>query len=404
VFASHAHKPLASGFDLTPQWIAAGIVASVLVGLAVTVQPVPVLAAVALPILLALVVSRPEWILILFLTAGIYKQDPRITSVLPIDVTIVMGSVLVLTILVEAVRRPLRIPGQIWLLAPLVVMVAQGIIGRAPEYGHEKALRFCTLTMLGVLGGCVLLTETERLKRFLLAIAAVGFLLSVDATHQPETTTEGRLTAHGSNPIALARVGALTLAFAWIRFHFARKPFDKVLYIVILAVASVCVLGAGSRGPVLSIVLGMGLISFVTTAHHGRSPVGITTMLLVGGLAALVISFSVIPSLPLYRFKLLFSEDKGTSIFLRGLLMATAFKLMLTHPFGLGVGASRATPFSISSTRTTSSSKWAARRAGFRSSVSCCSSAGASSASSTSCARSTLGAFCSSRSPSWHRE
>jgi len=169
-------------------------------------------------------------------------------------------------------------------------------------------------------------------------LAIVGFALSLDAIRQPETTTEGRLTAHGSNPISLARIGSLTLAFAWIRFQLAQKPHDKLLYIGVLAVSCICVLGAGSRGPVLSIVLATAAISFHTRRYHGRSPISVGAMLLIIAIATIVISFAAIPSLPLYRFQLLFSEDKGTSVLLRGMLMTTAFKLMLANPFGLGVG------------------------------------------------------------------
>jgi len=307
-------------------------------GVAATHTPGLALAAFALPVLLAFVVTRPEWILILFLTAGIYKQDPRVTSVLPVDVTVVLGGLLVLALLVHVVRRDVRIPPQVFLLVPLVVMLLHGLLGRAPEYGHEKALRFCTLTLLSIIASAVLFNDRRALQRFLVAIAVIGFVLSLDALSQRNVTSEGRLTGYGSNPIPLARIGALTLAYGWVRFHFARRPFDRVLYAAVLAVSCVCVLGAGSRGPVLAIVLGMAAISMHTAVHHGRSPIGTTTLLMIAGFVAAGILFASLPSLPLQRFQLLFSEDKGTSILLRGMLMATALNFTLTHPLGLGVG------------------------------------------------------------------
>jgi hypothetical protein len=316
----------------------AAVAGALVLGIAVAHSAALVLALCALPVLFVLVGARPEWVLILFLTAGIYKQDPRVTSILPFDVTVVLGVLLVLALVLHAVRRPVRFPAQGLLLVPLIVMLVHGLLGRAPDYGHEKALRFCTLTLLAILASGVLFAERTDMRRFFFALAAIGFVLCFDALSQRNMTSEGRLTGFGSNPIPLGRISALTLAYGWVRFHFAQKPFDKALYAAVLAVSCACVLGAGSRGPVLSILAGMALISVYTSAHHRRSPIGMTTLLLVAGFVTVAILFASIPSLPLHRFQLLFSEDKGTSVLLRGMLMATAYKLMLAHPFGIGVG------------------------------------------------------------------
>jgi hypothetical protein len=308
--------------------------------LGVTVASLPVLALallLAAPVLL-LVVRRPEWILILFLTAGIYKQDPRLARVLPLDVTMVTGGLLAVAVVIRVARRPLHVPAAALALLPLVAAVGLGLVSGAGEYGADKAMRFCTLTVLAIVAGCVLLEDRPSLVRFLWGLAVLGFLLSLDATQAEQTTSEGRLTAHGSSPIALARIGALTLAFGWVRFHFARRPFDKLACLGVLAVSCLCVLAAGSRGPLLSIVGGMMLISVVSAAHHGRSPLSMTSILIVVGLGAAAVSLAAIPSLPLHRFQLLVSEDKGTSILLRGMMFATAWKLTLTHPLGIGVG------------------------------------------------------------------
>lgn len=308
--------------------------------LGVMVAMVPALALallLAAPVLL-LVLCRPEWILILFLTAGIYKQDPRLASVLPLDVTMVTGVLLAVAVVVRVARRPVHLPPQAVVLVPLVAAVGLGLVGGAGEYGADKAMRFCTLTLLAIVAGVVLLEDRQSLVRFLLGLAALGFFLSLDATQAEQTTSEGRLTSHGSNPIALARMGALTLAFGWVRFHFARRSVDKLLYLLVLGVACICVLAAGSRGPLLSIVGGMMLISITSAAHHGRSPLSMTSILIIVGLGAAAISLAAIPSMPLYRFQLLVSEDKGSSILARTMLFAIAWKLTLAHPLGVGIG------------------------------------------------------------------
>jgi hypothetical protein len=320
------------------RWILVALLAAPLLGAAVARAPVLTLLALATPFLLTFVVGRPEWVLLLFLTAGIYKNDPRITTALPCDVTVLMGSLLILTLVMHIVRKPIRISGQVLLLVPMVLMVLRGVLGGASDYGEEKAMRFCTLTLLALVGSNVLLADKQGIERFLAGIVVLGCFLCIDSISQHTITSEGRLTAHGSNPISLARIGAFTLAFGWVRLHLARQAAMKLLAIGILGLGCWCLIATGSRGPVVSTVMSMSVISIVTTRWHGRSPIGLSTVMLLGGLAALVLSLAAIPQLPLQRFALLFSDDKGTSILLRAMLMAAAFNLMLANPLGLGVG------------------------------------------------------------------
>ena len=103
----------------------------------------------------------------------------------------------------------------------------------------------------------------------------------MSAAQSPETTPEGRLTFQGSNPISFGRIAALSMAFAWLRLHFTRRPFEIVVSVLVLAVSSYGVLAAGSRGPLISLLFSMSLISIVTARHHGRSPMSLRLLLLV---------------------------------------------------------------------------------------------------------------------------
>ena len=300
----------------------------------------PILPAVILlaPIALLLALYVPEGLFVLFLTAGVYKADPRLESLVPVDVTVLLGVWLALSMLLRGIRKDIRVPGPVWLLAPLVVTMAVGVLRAPVPYGAEKAAQFCTLTMLALVASIVLLEDRKRLRRFFVSISVVAILLSIYAASAPETTSEGRLTLQGSSPISLGRVASLALAFGWLHFHFHRRAFDRLVAVGILAISCYCVLAAGSRGPLLSFLLGLGVVSVICHRAHGMSPMSIRVVLLIVVCATLIVLLGFIPSLPLYRFQLLFSEQKGASILLRGFLFMTAWQLMLTHPFGLGVG------------------------------------------------------------------
>ncbi len=307
-------------------------------GLTVTFAPAVLALVLGLPALLLLVVSFCETTLVLFLTAGVYKQDSFLVQYMPIDTTVCLGLLLLLATGIAVCRRPIHFPKAMWLLAPTFLVILVGL-GLGPgEYGLEKGQRFLTLTLLVIVSSVILLGERRALERFLGSLALMAVLLTLYAAQSPENTSMGRLTVQGSSPIAFARIATLSLAFGWLRLHFARRPFEFVASIAILAVSSYGVLAAGSRGPLISLILSMVLISLVTASHHGRSVLSMRLLLILTVLVILTVALANIPSLPLYRFQLLLSGDKGASILSRGILFATAWQLMLAHPLGLGVG------------------------------------------------------------------
>jgi len=307
-------------------------------GIAAAFSPSLTLGVALCPALALAVFRYPEPLIVLFLTAGLVKQDPRVNALIEADLTVVFGALLVLAVVARVVARPMRLPAAIVFAIPMAVVSAASMLSPTGAYGADKALRFCTLTLLALVAPAILADDRRRMGRFLLGLAVLGFAASLTAIQSQETTHWGRLTANGSNPISLARIGALAFAFGWIRFHFARQPFERAVAIAMLAVAALCVLASGSRGPALSVVAGFAVISAITYVQHRRSIIGIGPLLVCGGLAAVALTVVTIPSVPLYRFQLLFSGEGGSSVIVRGLIYATALGLTLRNPLGIGLG------------------------------------------------------------------
>jgi hypothetical protein len=290
----------------------------------------------AIPIVIVLAMSRPEVLLVLFITAGLYKQDPRIVGIVPFDLTIGLGALLAITLLPRLGRT--HVPRQCILLLPLFVVVAWGMFSPANAYGAEKAMLFCTLTALTTAASIVVIDSPRRMQRFLITLAVVGFVISVDAVRHQDTTSWGRLSVNGANPIALGRIGAIAFAFAWIRFHFASTPIERLMMMAVLGFSTICTLASGSRGPVVSTMFSLALISCVTYAAHRRMPIALGPLLAFGLLALVIFSLASGPEIPVHRFELLLSENKGTSILVRGYMFVTAWQLTVANPFGIGIG------------------------------------------------------------------
>jgi len=307
-------------------------------GVAASLSPLLTLGVALCPALALAVFRYPEPLIVLFLTAGLVKQDPRISTLTDVDLTVIFGALLVLAVVARAVARPVRLPAPIVLAVPMVLAAAWSMLSPSGAYGSDKALRFCTLTLLALVVPSLLADDRQRMGRFLLGLAVLGFAASLTAIQSQETTEWGRLTAHGSNPIPLGRIGALAFAFGWIRFHFARQPFERILAIAMLAVSALCVLASGSRGPALSVVASFVVISAITYVQHRRSIIGIGPLVVCSGLAAVALTMVTIPSLPLHRFQVLFNGEGGASVIVRGLMYATALGLTLQNPLGIGLG------------------------------------------------------------------
>jgi hypothetical protein len=292
-------------------------------------------AAVAV-VAIVLALSRPELVIVLFVTAGLYKQDPRITGLIPYDVTVLLGVLLVIAVLPRI--RHTRIPPQSALLVPLFAAAAWGLLSPANTYGAEKALLFCTLTALVTLSSVILIDSPLRLQRFLVALAVLGLVVSVDALRHQDAGQWGRLASEGSNPIALGRIGAIAFAFAWIRCHVAKSRLERLGMVAVLGFSAMCALASGSRGPVISTLVSLGLASAVTYSAHRRMPIALGPAIVCAALAMILIGLASGPTIPLHRFELLVSEDKGASILVRAFMFATAWKLTLANPLGLGIG------------------------------------------------------------------
>ena len=312
--------------------------ATLAIGGLAALHPGLLLAGVVAPLLLVASFTRPEIVLVLFLTAGVYKQHTLVTRLVPFDVTVGIAAVLCVALLVRVLRRPVHIPLAALLLLPLLVAVGLGLMSPPNAYGAEKASRFLTLTCLAMVSGVVFLDRREQMHRFLVGVAVLGMVITVSAVMEGSATEMGRLTLAGSSPIALARVGALTFAFGWLRFHFARSLAGRIGAAAIVILTLFCVLNSGSRGPTLSVAVALVGVSVITALHHGRSPIGLLPLILIAGIVTLLVSILTLPYIPLYRFELLFSENKGASVLARSLLFAIAWKLTLQNPLGIGIG------------------------------------------------------------------
>lgn len=291
---------------------------------------------VLFPLLIIVGLQYPESLLAFFLTAGFYK-----TSIpLPIDVTILAAIALILLAALRLGKTGgVSVPTPVWGFVACSLLVLVGALQpAATAYGVDKALRLATLGSVSVFAPMILIRSERsliRLAAWLLGVGAVMSVLAVLAGGDP--LAGGRYTALGSNTIALGRVSAIALAVLAVTAVWNSRFRIPALAAAFLPALSL--LGSGSRGPAIAVVLGLvvllGVKMITTTTGRVRSvAVGAIFVLLVVAAVALA------PSVALERFDLLFEGGGGHSGASRLILLGDSARMFSRDPIaGAGTGA-----------------------------------------------------------------
>ncbi len=295
------------------------------------------------PVGLALVLL-PEITLVLYLNAGSFKLDPRLRPLASLfDLTLLMAGVLLVAVLYRLILRKEKL---IWTREASVAFVFSGLVllsvlyTPAASFGLDKAFRFSVLTMLAFVAPLMLVRSTKSVWLFY----ATWFLIAAVFTSDAITKlgTGQRVSAFNATNIAMGRtlgVAILILLFSVLMANVPR--IWQLLGVVGLALMSVALLAAGSRGPLLMLALTVPATVALASGrlqNQGR-------MLLVVVILALVlfITFAagLVPQQAMERYTLLLNNaEADTSAQARLAVMRDAWELFVTRPlFGWGIGA-----------------------------------------------------------------
>jgi O-antigen ligase len=311
------------------------LAASVIVGFAIfSFSPDPrvlVLVFVGAAALLGLLLY-PELALALYVVIGDVKGDERVAALLPWDLTLALGGVLIAGILLNFLRkrRTVAMPPAYFLFVALVaLMVASLSYTPVLDAGLEKVGRFLTVTGIVIVAPFFVLGTAQAMKRFLtgFAVAAIvicGYSLS-------SLGGSDRLVTPSSNTIGLGHIACGLILILWFG-ALPRVPFLKrILIYPLLFVPALSLIGSGSRGAALA----LGAVILLSLFFHRA---------LVADLVCLAaLGFAAIPfvNLPQASFEYLGTLVNSTSVngllFFRAELLSYGWKLLQEHPL-LGVG------------------------------------------------------------------
>ena len=168
----------------------------------------------------------------------------------------------------------------------------------SPEYGFRKALRFNTFAITMFITPLLIIKSPEDSKRllsyfyFLLAVIISIMLFQFIyfltwGNFAVVLTFWNRISIPGANPIQVSRYLAIGAAMM-IALLIRNKPSKSLHYFAILFVILLSIILSGSRGPLISVIIGISVYAFLYEKKYsariygyGVLALGIVAMLLL---------------------------------------------------------------------------------------------------------------------------
>jgi len=295
----------------------------------------PRTAAIGLLAVTALIalLAYPELALALYVVIGDVKGDERVAALLPWDLTLALGGLLIVGILLNflRVKRTVAMPGSYFLFIILVTMMVTSL-SYTPvlDSGLEKLGRFLTVTGIVIVAPFLVLGTSQAMKRFLWGFSTTAFVIC--AYSLTSLGGSDRLVTPSSNTIGLGHIacGLILIIFFGVLPHLSFLK-RMVLY-PILAVPMLALVGSGSRGAAIALILVL-----VISVSFQRS-----LLLDLGCMSALGLALIPFVNIPRASFEYLGTLANCQSVkallFFRAELLVYGWGLLQRHPLtGVGI-------------------------------------------------------------------
>ncbi|HTW24423.1 MAG TPA: O-antigen ligase family protein [Candidatus Baltobacteraceae bacterium] len=286
------------------------------------------LGAAALGVLLA----YPELALALYVVIGDVKGDDRVASLLPVDLTLALGAVLLAGIGLNCLRkkRAAAMP-PVYLLFVALIAVMITSLSYTPVFsaGLEKLCRFLTVTGIVIVAPFFVLGTPQAMKRFLAGFGIVAF--AICAWSLSGLSGAARLATPSDNTIGLGHIACELILLIWFavipRYRFPKRLAAYAL----LGVPAVAMIGSGSRGPLIA----CAIVILLSPVFHRKL---LLDLACIAGLGLAAIPFVKIPDSAIdYLGTLVRGQSVGSVLDFRSDLLDYGWKLLQRHPL-IGTG------------------------------------------------------------------
>ncbi len=300
--------------------------------------------------LFSILFKFPEYGFVLFLFAGTYKEDPRL-SFLPdyFDLTIFFYIFTILAYLYGLHSKQFKFvfpPRK--LLIPYLCLVIYASVGLmyTPvfDYGLSKLLRFAFLTGFKLIFPCLALNEQTRLNRFFLGIIGFGLLMAIDLLAKNALSHTIVRVSFGTNYLGVGRTLGAAGILSFLYYLYAKKISGKIFYFLTFGVLTFGLLVSAGRGP--QIAFGLAILFILSLlislwVFRKTSPRVFPSMTVSLALAYISLApFSHYYEVTQMRWNVMLQE-KAESYYFREKAIKNALLVLESFPeaiTGLGIG------------------------------------------------------------------
>lgn len=207
-----------------------------------------------------------EALTVLYLLAGLFKEDPRFAwipgnpTVLFFALSVAVGA---LILALKAIVRQGLFP--VFTCLALIVWLALSLSWSPSRlYGPDKVFTMATLVLWGLIAGAMIIApDRERLRRLFFVLLLIALLAAFEAISVYLTRGGGTIAVGTTSYLGLGRVcgfGAIVIFVAWL---FSRRRFGLygLACLGLLALFVFVLFIGGGRGPLLA-TLGGFVIPF----------------------------------------------------------------------------------------------------------------------------------------------
>lgn len=253
--------------------------------------------------------------------------------------------------IVFAIMKGDALPFSVLRATPVLISLALGVLlllrlgaSQAAEYGTTKVQLFLAQNLVLLIAGIVIGRNRRHVDLFLgltllVAMASALVLMENFIGGQPQEVLPGRFAlSPEENPIFLGRKSADGVIIAIYLLVAGVALRQRICALVCLPALAIALLAAGSRGPILGLLVGLAAffaLALRSSASRRRIPILVISAVLA--VAAIAI---VVPGEATQRsLSILSDAGSGISSNGRNQLWSLAFELISEHPLeGVGTG------------------------------------------------------------------
>jgi O-antigen ligase len=256
-------------------------------------------------------------------------------GILPVDPTAASLGAVLLLVALSFINHD-RIPGRPWVPAVMgfaTFLPALLWTTGASDYSAEKSRTLFTTVFLCVAAPMVLIVSPRRRNAFVLAALVVGLVTAGWLLASGSMSIGGRVTVGDANPIALGRLAATGFVVAAV-VALRRRGWVRLISVLAALTCAVAALSTGSRGPAVTGVLAIVVVSLMNTRRR-KIQIGMAVVVLMVGCWQAAVQFA--PSSAMSR---IMTGDHGgaQSTDQRERLLTEAIGVARDNPWGVGWG------------------------------------------------------------------